>query len=404
MSAINNKKFQLMSVGLISSLMGVGQNGLIVSLPFLVEKSAFDLPTWSAIIALGSLLFLPSAPFWGRYSDKNGPKKVVIQALTGMTVSFLLLALFSMVSETGSDNIIICFIGLILARVIYGCTVSGMVPASQHWAILLCEKHQKLRAISAVSIGLSCGRLIGPAVSILVLKFSPFAPLFIMILLPFIALVIAVLIPIPSFEKSEINNKIDHKTWYPNKKLSPYLISGLLLCASIALLQYSLSPLIHSFTDWPTERLSDAIGVLLTISAAVTLITQVWVIKKDKVTPQTMYGLGATLLLLGMLCFTISHLLALGLAMALTAIGAALLVPAYTTSATEKLSSKPGTVAGYLSMSHTIGYGLAATLAFSVVVNPLYPIYLCLIFSSMILCIAYWVKRGNKRTLEEPTG
>ena len=131
-----------MSVGLISSLMGVGQNGLIVSLPFLVEKSAFDLPTWSAIIALGSLLFLPSAPFWGRYSDKNGPKKVVIQALTGMAVSFLLLALFSMVSETGSDNIIICFIGLILARVIYGCTVSGMVPASQHWAILLCGKHQ----------------------------------------------------------------------------------------------------------------------------------------------------------------------------------------------------------------------------------------------------------------------
>ncbi|MFA0289429.1 MFS transporter, partial [Vibrio sp. 10N.222.45.F7] len=87
MSVIQNKKFQLLAIGLASALMGIGQNGLLVSLPFLVEQSSFSLPTWSILIAIGSILFLPSAPFWGRQSDKYGPKQVVIQALVGMAVS-----------------------------------------------------------------------------------------------------------------------------------------------------------------------------------------------------------------------------------------------------------------------------------------------------------------------------
>ncbi|WP_345772851.1 MFS transporter [Vibrio sp. Isolate30] len=400
MLAINNKKFHLMSIGLISALMGIGQNGLLVSLPFLVERSAFDLPTWSALIAVGSLLFLPSAPFWGRYSDKHGPNRVVIQALVGMTISFLLLAVFSMVSLSGNINVTLCFLGLIVARVIYGCTVSGMVPASQHWAIILCGEQHRLKAITAVSIGLSSGRLLGPVVSILALKLNPFAPLFLMVLLPFIALILALILPIPTVDSSPSYNK-KSQPWLPNKSLSPYLISGLLLCASVALLQYSLSPLIYSFTEWPSEKLSDAIGVLLSISAAMTLFSQVWIVKKEKVTTRMMYWVGSIAFLVGMSLFTIPQLLIFGLAMAVTSVGAALLVPAYTASATDKWSCSPGAVAGYISMSHTIGYGVAAMLAFSVVIEPLYPIYLCIFFSIVIVALAYWTRAKKTQSVSE---
>lgn len=389
-----------MSIGLISALMGIGQNGLLVSLPFLVERSAFDLPTWSALIAVGSLLFLPSAPFWGRYSDKHGPNRVVIQALVGMTISFLLLAVFSMVSLSGNINVTLCFLGLIIARVIYGCTVSGMVPASQHWAIILCGEQHRLKAITAVSIGLSSGRLLGPVVSILALKLNPFAPLFLMVLLPFIALILALILPIPTVDSSPSYNK-KSQPWLPNKSLSPYLISGLLLCASVALLQYSLSPLIYSFTEWPSEKLSDAIGVLLSISAAMTLFSQVWIVKKEKVTTRMMYWVGSIAFLVGMSLFTIPQILIFGLAMAVTSVGAALLVPAYTASATDKWSCSPGAVAGYISMSHTIGYGVAAMLAFSVVIEPLYPIYLCIFFSIVIVALAYWTRAKKTQPVSE---
>ncbi|KZX69624.1 permease [Vibrio sp. HI00D65] len=400
MSVIQNKKFHLVAISLISALMGIGQNGLLVSLPFLVEHSAFSLPTWSVFIAIGSLLFLPSAPFWGRYSDKHGPKKVVLQALSGMAVSFALLALFAMnsayfQSDSHSARVyIVCFIGLVIARILYGCTVAGLVPASQHWAILLCGEKNRLQAITSVSIGLSAGRLIGPLISIVALKFSYFAPLMLMILLPCVALVLAIFLPEPAMLITRQAQR-ESASWLPPKGLWVFLSSGLLLCATVALTQYSFSPLIYAVTSWSTEKVSDAIGVLLTISAAFTFATQVLVVKKSKLTPPTMYRFGALCLVLGFIVLLISDIWVFGGAMMLTAIGAALLVPAYTVFATEKQNEAPGAAAGFISMSHTLGYGVASLLAFTATLHPLYPIYLCLIFATLILATSFSVSNKN---------
>ncbi|MEZ9472585.1 MFS transporter [Vibrio lentus] len=388
MSVTQNKTAQLGVVGLAAALMGIGQNGLLVSLPFLVEKSAFSLSTWSILIAVGSLLFLPSAPYWGRYSDRHGPKIVVVRALAGMALSFSLLSVFAFVSHTNEALVSLCLVGLLLARMIYGCTVSGMVPASQHWAILLCGEENRLKAITSVSIGLSSGRLIGPLISILVLKLSPYAPLMVMVALPCVALVAAMKLPSPSVEE-KTQAKKESLPWLPQRKLLPYLFSGLLLCAAIALLQYSFSPLIGSVTQWNTGQISDAIGVLLTISAACTFVTQVLVIKKKKLTPLCMYRIGSVLLLVGFALFLTANIWVFGVAMTLAASGAALLVPAYTSSATEQQRDYPGAVAGYISMFHTIGYGVASLMAVTATISANYPIYLCITFSAIIVLIAY---------------
>ncbi|MCG9554667.1 MFS transporter [Vibrio sp. Isolate31] len=388
MSVTQNKTAQLGVVGLAAALMGIGQNGLLVSLPFLVEKSAFSLSTWSILIAVGSLLFLPSAPYWGRYSDLHGPKIVVVRALAGMALSFSLLSVFAFVSHTNEALVSLCLVGLLLARMIYGCTVSGMVPASQHWTILLCGEENRLQAITSVSIGLSAGRLIGPLISILVLKLSPYAPLMVMVALPCVALVAAMMLPSPSVEE-KTQAKKESLPWLPQRKLLPYLFSGLLLCAAIALLQYSFSPLIGSVTQWNTGQISDAIGVLLTISAACTFVTQVIVIKKKKLTPLSMYRIGSVLLLVGFALFLTVNIWVFGVAMTLAASGAALLVPAYTSSATEQQRDYPGAVAGYISMFHTIGYGVASLMAVTATISANYPIYLCITFSAIIVLIAY---------------
>ena len=388
MSVTQNKTAQLGVVGLAAALMGIGQNGLLVSLPFLVEKSAFSLSTWSILIAVGSLLFLPSAPYWGRYSDRHGPKIVVVRALAGMALSFSLLSVFAFVSHTNEALVSLCLVGLLLARMIYGCTVSGMVPASQHWTIMLCGEENRLQAITSVSIGLSAGRLIGPLISILVLKLSPYAPLMVMVALPCVALVAAMMLPSPSVEE-KTQAKKESLPWLPQRKLLPYLFSGLLLCAAIALLQYSFSPLIGSVTQWNTGQISDAIGVLLTISAACTFVTQVLVIKKKKLTPLSMYRIGSVLLLVGFALFLTVNIWVFGVAMTLAASGAALLVPAYTSSATEQQRDYPGAVAGYISMFHTIGYGVASLMAVTATISANYPIYLCITFSAIIVLIAY---------------
>ena len=388
MSLKKKQPFQLGIIGLAAALMGIGQNGLLVSLPFLVEQSAFDLPTWSILIALGSFIFLPSAPFWGRVSDRYGPKRVVIQALFGMALSFALLALFAMMSQGGSAWLIGCLVGLVAARIIYGATVSGIVPASQHWAILLCGEQHRLQAITCVSIGLSTGRLIGPVLAIFALKISPFAPLMVMVLLPVIALCGALFLPAPTLKKPH-SGKASSLPWLPSRKIWRFLSSGLLLCNAIALLQYSFSPLIGSLTDWSTSQISDAIGLLLTLSAACTFGTQVAVIKKKKMTSEQMYRLGSVLFVCGLTLFLAPYIWLFSVAMILTACGAALLVPAYTCAATAQHANAPGAVAGYISMSHTLGYGFASLLAFTATLSPSYPIYLCVLFAAMISWSAF---------------
>ncbi len=389
MSVTQNKTAQLGVIYLAAALMGVGQNGLLVSFAFSMgEQSVFSLSIWSIFIAVGSLLFLPSAPYWGFYSDRHGPKIVVVRALAGMALSFLLLSVFAFVSHTTEALVSLCLVGLLLARVIYGCTVSGMVPASQHWAILLCGEENRLQAITSVSIGLSAGRLIGPLISILVLKLSPYAPLMVMVALPCVALVAAMMLPVPLVDaKSEI--KKESLPWLPQRKLLPYLFSGLLLCAAIALLQYSFSLLIGAVTQWSTGHISDAIGVLLTISAACTFVTQILVIKKKKLTSLSMYRIGSVLLLVGFTLFLTANIWTFGVAMMLAGCGAALLVPAYTSLATEQQREHPGAVAGYISMFHTMGYGVASLMAVTATISANYPIYLCISFSALIVLIAY---------------
>ena len=402
MSVLHSKKAQLWAISLAAALMGIGQNGLLVSLPFLVERSAFSLPTWSILIAIGSFLFLPSAPYWGRYSDKRGPRNVVVQALFGMAISFVLLFLFAILSEHQPHMVMLWLVGLILARIIYGCTVSGMVPACQHWAILLCGAENRLQAITSISIGLSVGRLVGPLIAIVALKFSPYAPLMLMITLPLIALLAVLFQPTPQ-HGLESEKAVEALPWLPNKSFMPYLLSGLLLCAAIALLQYSFTPLMQSVTSWSTAQISDGIGVLLTISAACTFAVQLIVVKNKKITPVKMYRLGAVGLLCGLVLFLFPNIWLYALAMAIAASGAALLVPAYTSEATEKQSDAPGSVAGYIAMSHTIGYGLASLLAFSATINPLYPIYLCLAFSVLIVAIAYLVTKRPSNEVTDPS-
>ncbi|KJY86111.1 permease [Vibrio neptunius] len=400
MSVLYSKKIQLWAISSAAALMGIGQNGLIVSLPFLVERSAFSLPTWSILIAIGSFLFLPSAPYWGRYSDKRGPRNVVVQALFGMATSFVLLFLFAILSEYQPHLVMLWLVGLLLARIIYGCTVAGMVPACQHWAILLCGAEHRLQAITSISIGLSSGRLVGPLIAIVALKFSPYSSLILMVALPIVALFVVLLLPTPQHD-AKSKKAAEVLPWLPNKSFMPYLVSGLLLCTVIALLQYSFTPLMSSVTSWSTAQISDGIGVLLTISAACTFTVQLLVVKNRKITPVKMYRLGALGLLCGLVLFLLPNIWLYAIAMAIAACGAALLVPAYTTEATEKHSDAPGSVAGYIAMSHTIGYGLASLLAFTATINPLYPIYLCIAFSVLIVATAYLVTKIPSKDVSE---
>ncbi len=395
-STSNHKKHNrttLYLIAAVAALMGVGQNGLLVSLPILVQASGINLPIWSIIIAIGSVLFLPAAPFWGHYSDRHGPKKVIVQALVGFMVSFALLLMMSFLGSEGLLSHSAIIAGLVFARIIYGCTVAGMVPASQHWAILLCGEDNRLLAITTISAGLSTGRLVGPLLALVALTWHPFAPLMLMTVFPFLALMVALPLRVSEHlhtrphqaQKQHPKRRPNHWQW-PPRTLVPLLLVAICLCTAIALMQYSLSPLISQVTNWSTDKITQTIGYLLTLSAAVTLLTQLGVIKKKRLSISSLFKVGGVCFSCGFILFLIPHIALFYPAITLVAIGAAMIVPAYTASASQTSCQGHGITAGYISMSHTIGYGVSALLASLVVLSASLPIWVCI--GCALLCLS----------------
>ena len=162
-----------------AGLLGIGQNGLLVVLPVLVIQTNLSLSVWAALLMLGSMLFLPSSPWWGKQISRTGSKPVVLWALGGYGISFTLLGLGSVLVGLGM---------LIIARIAYGLTVSAMVPACQVWALQRAGEGNRMAALATISSGLSCGRLFGPLCAAAMLAIHPLAPLGLLMAAPVLAL------------------------------------------------------------------------------------------------------------------------------------------------------------------------------------------------------------------------
>ncbi|WP_439438197.1 hypothetical protein [Salinivibrio costicola] len=165
---------------------------------------------------------------------------MVLQALIGMAISFVLL----LIATLGAQNSLNQWPWLalaLMARVVYGLTVAGMVPANQHWAVLLVGEARRMQAITSISIGLSLGRLAGPLIATLVIS----------------------LMPHREGQKYTSSSRVSQ--WLAPKAIWPYMGYGLTVCAAIALLQYNLTLILHTITEWSASKVSQMMSYLLTL-------------------------------------------------------------------------------------------------------------------------------------------
>ncbi|EFF2220994.1 MFS transporter, partial [Escherichia coli] len=117
-------------------------------LPVLVIQTNLSLSVWAALLMLGSMLFLPSSPWWGKQISRTGSKPVVLWALGGYGISFTLLGLGSVLMATSAITTAVGLGILIIARIAYGLTVSAMVPACQVWALQRAGEGNRMAALA----------------------------------------------------------------------------------------------------------------------------------------------------------------------------------------------------------------------------------------------------------------
>ncbi|NDJ57540.1 MFS transporter [Enterobacteriaceae bacterium 4M9] len=342
-------------LALSAGLLGVGQNGLLVSIPVLVAQTHLSLSVWAALLTLGSMLFLPSSPWWGKQITRRGSKPVVLWALLGYASSFALLGLGSALLITQLVTGVVGLGILIIARIIYGLTVSAMVPACQTWALQRAGEGQRMSALATISSGLSCGRLLGPLCAAGMLMIHPLAPMGLLMISPLLALIVLLRLPgTPAQPLPERNNA--------RLKLAclPYLFCALLLSAAVSLMQLGLSPALARQFSTNTAAISHQVAWLLSLAAIASLIAQFAVLRPQLLTPMTLLISAGVLMMSGLAMMISVQLWLFYLGCAVLSFGAALATPAYQLLLNDKLAD--GSSAGWVATSHTLGYGLCALL------------------------------------------
>lgn len=341
-------------LALCASLLGIGQNGLLVMLPQLVAMTNLTLSVWAGLLLFGSMLFLPASSWWGRVSEVKGCKFVVTASLVGYLLSFSVMAL--VVSGLSAKIIgpATGLVGLIFSRLIYGLTVSGMVPAAQTWAMQRAGSEKRMAALATISSGLSCGRLLGPPLAALVLGFHPLAPIWLMALAPLIALLL-----ISGQYNDPPLTTTQHQSTCFHMGLLPLLSLALLLAAAISMMQIGLAPAVGKIVTL-SDAISHHIARLLSLAAMSTLLAQFLVVRPQRLAVEPLLLAAAVVMAAGLIMMVWGNLPSLYAGIAVTSFGAAMATPAYQLLLNQKLSIGKG--AGLIATSHTLGYGLCALL------------------------------------------
>ncbi|WP_325169225.1 MFS transporter [Yersinia pseudotuberculosis] len=322
-------------------------------LPVLVSRTHLSLSVWAGLLTLGSMLFLVGSAWWGRQSEIRGCKFVVIMALAGYLLSFVLLALAVWGLSAGWLSEMAGLGWLIVARIIYGLTVSGMVPASQTWALQRAGYEQRMAALATISSGLSCGRLLGPLCAALALSIHPIAPLWLMAITPLIALLVVYRQyndpPLPPVVHQQNRLRLN---------MLPYLLCALLLAATVSLMQLGLAPHLRQLFSHSATTVSHHVAILLSIAAGCTLLAQFLVVGPQRFTPPQLLLVAALLMVLGLGLMCVQPLVLFYLGCALASFGAAMATPGYQLMLNDRLSTGKGS--GVIATSHTLGYGMSA--------------------------------------------
>ena len=342
-------------LALCAGLLGIGQNGLLVMLPQLVTLTGLSLSVWAGLLMFGSMLFLPASPWWGRQSERRGCKVVMVASLSGYLASFVVMALVVWAMAAGMLESLWGLAGLIVSRLLYGLTVSGMVPAAQTWAIQRAGLDKRMAALATISSGLSCGRLLGPPLAALMLSVNPVAPLWLMAIAPFIALLLVLREvadpPLPP---------VAHQSTRLKASMLPFLLLAILLAALVSLMQLGLTPHLSPLLEGNARDISHHVALLLSLAALATLAAQFLVVRPQHFSPLTLLCVAAVLMVAGLGMMSIAGLALFYVGIVITSFGAAMATPGYQLLLDDRLTTGKG--AGAIATSHTLGYGVSALL------------------------------------------
>ncbi len=384
---LTRQQLTVLILGLMAT--GIGQSLVFALLAPLGREVALSEVATTSIIAVSALTFGLAAPYWGRFSDRVGRKRVIITGLIGYTVGTLLFASVFQAALSGLLTGTTFYVIIMLTRSAQSAVMSATNPASRAYGADHSSPDERTRTMARLATASSLGTILGPAVSGALAVFGLLAPLyFAAVLAALAALCVWRYLPVtPQSQRQE--RRPLARLRYTDQRLMPFMVTAIGVYIGFSGIQQTLGFHLQDKLGLTGIETAQMTGAALMVSASFSLVTQVTFMQRANLGPTQFIRLGLLFLLTGAGIVTVFETFAvLAVGMAFIGTGMAMTMPAIASGASLAVSAEEqGGAAGLVSACPPLGFAVGPVAAGALYqVNPvLSPLFSGCVFL-LVLC------------------
>jgi MFS family permease len=388
---VSNRDFGILFLVLL--ITGAGNTALQSVLPAIGRSLGVADSVIATVFSVSALLWVFSAPYWAKRSDRQGRRRMVLIGVGGFTLSITLVGLFLTAGLDGWISGTMTMVAVITARMIYGSFGSAAPPAAQAMVAMRTSREQRTKALTLLGSAFGLGTIIGPALApyLVIPGLGLAGPAFGFAILGAITWILVARflgdedetlgsdarganISYPSLGGAPAGasitaataKQVEAKLEMRDPRIWPWMLAGLVIGHAQAMTGSAMGFLVIDRLNLPVDQIStqQSIGIVLMAGAAAALLVQWGVIPNLNLKPRTMMVVGLVISALG-LCGTAQSysLYTIATSYALSSIGFGFTRPSFTAGASLAVGRRlQGLVAGRVTSINGASFVLGPTL------------------------------------------
>ena len=346
-------------------IVGFGNTMLLALLPPLARQLSLPDSSVGWIFSLSALIWVFASSYWGRASDRQGRKPIIALGFFAYAVSMASFATICVIGLAGWIGPTTIFIGLLLARAIFGAVGSASTPAGQAYVADRTSYAERTEEMAALGSAFALGAALGPALSgMFAAHTGPILPIYLVAVLAVISsLTVLRFLPESRQPQLPLDGAKRETAWglALDRRVSGFLVYGLGISTVTGMLA-------QTFTFYTMDRLKLDMAETITyasnglmVGALAILATQMGLLRILKLRGRSLMAIGALIVALGVLIQIVATSLNLLLvSQFMQGVGFGLARPGF--SAGASLAVKPeeqGGVAGIITAVNGAGFVLS---------------------------------------------
>jgi len=375
---------------------GMGQSMTFALLAPLGREVGFRELQVGLIITGSSLVFTLTSPIWGRTCDRLGRKPTLLVGQFGYAGGCLL---FATIFHYGLNEVLVglpLYLLAITSRILMASLISAAPSAASAYIADTTSAGERIAGMGRLGAARTLGAILGPALSALLVTLGLLAPLYIASGIALLsALFIAVTVREP-VRQTTISNSTGRLKLF-DRRYFPFILVGFLTFSAFSMTSQTIGFYFQDKFALDARATAQAIGMGLMVSGVMSLLAQMFLVRRRAMTPSRLLRTGLPILVAGYAALLVAGSIPLLVAsMGVLGLGLGLVAPGFTAGASLAVGpGEQGAVGGLISACPAAGFVLGPLIGTSLYqFSPILPYLVAGLVMIPLLFYVWRIKLG----------